>query len=580
MVRSAVYAAWVLVFSIGSASGQTSDPIRPWELRSMVAERSAAALRVNDLVAAAEIHADFGREALRRARAAHDAWMRLHHTETSLFPQSTRVNEWNYRHVAADLFCFLWIVSARMQAPSLSKLMETLEAESKLAMADDLCPSVRWDDGSEIPGTRSERMFGMAEYAKDGLISVCEATGDERARDRLEAVVRCVLAHSAEPSPFGLLPSSDSEVNGNMLQVLCRLGCEAGGDEHAESAASIASAVIETMLPANHGLPARAFRYDRGQALDATVMLRDHGNELIPGLGEAYALAVSLRDDAAWAARAACWREPLLAMYERILAVGIRDDGLLVSAVDASTGRHLDPRPNDNWGYIACGALALIGALEREGNIEAPRAAALLKRLDLLAAAAAASDDIEWEAGTHDGEADTIESALYFAAYRPSSAEELLPWVHRRIGKLFAHQRDDGFVGGTYLDGNFMRTAMLYAEACGGGWMLSPPSDGVSIGLACKDGDCVLILRSLRAYAGTLKCPGRWTGRGPRLAWDWPRINSWPRWSVGENMIAVESATGLAQPPNLDELRSGLALRLEPGDRVVIRWRFSREREP
>ena len=222
----------------------------------------------------------------------------------------------------------------------------------------------------------------------------------------------------------------------------------------------------------------------------------------------------------------------------------------------------------------------MIGALEREGGPEPARARALLERLDALASAVVASDDIEWEEGTHDGEADTIESALYFAAYRPSNAQQMLSWAHGRIARLFAHQRDDGFVSGTYLDGNFMRTAMLYAEACSGGWAVSPPSEAVSIGFARKDGECVLILRSLEPYVGTLIWPGRWTGRSPQLPWDWPRINSWPRLSVAHDMTALESATGLAQTPNLDDLRSGLALQLTPGDRVVIRWHHSRAQEP
>ena len=350
MAGNALLACSMLVLSVGIAWGQALEPARTWDLRSVLVERSSAAMKAGDLVAAAEIHADLGQEALRRARAAHDSWMRLRHRKTLLFPESMKVNEWNYRHAASDLFCFMWIVSARMRAPSLPMLLETLDAESRLAGPGELSPSVRWDDGRVIQDSPALRMFGMAEYAKDGLLSVCEATGDERARERLLGLVRAVLAHAKEPSPFGVLPSNDSEVNGNMLQVLCRLGGEEGGREHAEAAARIAGAAIETMLPANHGLPARAFAYQDRESLDATVMLRDHGNELVPGLGEAYALAVSLRADPAWAARAARWREPLLAMYERIFAIGTREDGLLISAVDPATGRHLDPRPNDNWG--------------------------------------------------------------------------------------------------------------------------------------------------------------------------------------------------------------------------------------
>jgi hypothetical protein len=548
----------------------------PWDLREVLLARRAAAVATGDLAQAALIHADLGREAIQRARAVHDAWMRLRSRATGLFPQSTTRNEWNYNNTAADLFCFLWITAIRTAAPSLPDLQATLEAEARLAPPGELCGPVRWDDAKPIPSDENDRMFGTSEYAKDGLLSLIEATGDDRALARLHELARTIIARSHHKAPRGPIPSIESEVNGNMLQVFSRLGCEPDGRTFADAAARIADAVIDAMLPANHGLPAHAFDYETTRPLLTTTRLRDHGSEIIPGLAEAHALAVTLSQDPIWRERANRWRPPLLAMFDRILTTAVDRNGLLVSAIDPANGRHIDPAPNDNWGYVLSGALLMTEALRRDGDAEPERAAALLARIDAIASAVARTSGLQWEPGTHDGYADTIESALYIAAHRPSTARELIPWAHSQIGIMFAMQQRDGFIGRTYLDGNFIRTAFLYADMCSGGWSVSPPDPRVSVGFARDEaGKACIVISAIRAYQGALVGPKPWSAHIPRLPWDWPRLNSWPRWCAIEGIASVDSTAGLASTPTIQSLRNGLPLKLDPGSHITITLRMN-----
>lgn len=559
-----------------TAGGQQSSAPPAWELREVLLARRSASLANGDLAQVALIHADLGREATQRARAVHDAWMRLRSPTTGLFPQSNRRNEWNYDNVAADLFCFLWLAAIRTEAPSLSDIHATFEAEARLAPASELCGPVRWDDAKPIPSTARDLMLGTSEYAKDGLLSLVEATGDGRAVARLHQLAHIIIAHSDHRAPGGLIPSVESEINGNMLQVFSRLGCDPEGRVFADAAARIADAAIDVMLPTNHGLPALAFDYETAKPLHTSTRLRDHGSEIISGLAEAYALAVTLSHDPVWHERANRWRPPLLAMFERILSKADDGNGLLVSAIDPATERHVDPAPNDNWGYILSGALLMVEALRRDGDAQPQRAAALLARIDDIANAVARTSGIEWEPGTHDGYADTVESALYTIAHRPQTAAALIPWAHSQIGIMFAMQQRDGFVGLTYLDGNFIRTAFLYADMCSGGWSVSPHDPSVSVGFARDEsGTACIVISSVRSYQGTLISPKPWSAGVPRLPWDWPRLNSWPRWCAIEDIASVDGSAGLGSSPTVQTLRDGLPLKLEPGSHVTITLRMT-----
>ena len=66
-------------------------------------------------------------------------------------------------------------------------------------------------------------MFGAGEYAKDGLITVTEYLGRTPWYSRMVDMVADAMDGAPVESRFGELPASDSELNGDYLQVLARL---------------------------------------------------------------------------------------------------------------------------------------------------------------------------------------------------------------------------------------------------------------------------------------------------------------------------------------------------------------------
>ena len=79
-------------------------------------------------------------------------------------------------------------------------------------------------------------------------------------------------------------------------------------------------------------------------------------------------------------------------------------------------------------------------------------------------------DFYKWERGDMDGYADTLESAMYLLRYvdNPDAAE----WVDEQMAVLYGYQREDGAVTDENIDGNFIRTVMLYGRwlTRGAGW--------------------------------------------------------------------------------------------------------------
>lgn len=520
--------------------------------RGLIAKRDDAVQR-GDLVAAARVHGVFASESVRRARAVYDAWMPLRDADTTLFPESVDKAQWNYRNVAADFFCFQLHVGMYTQAACRDLLFETLAHEADLGDSN-LPPLPRWVDDGSVVLFSSEHptfggrgpIFGASEYVKDGLMSLYEATGDARVYRRMVEVTDAIIAHSNHRTRFGPIPSGNPELNGEMLQSLARIARLESDARYAEMLQRIADAVIEMMLPANRGLPCRSFDYSSGTVQDSEVSLRDHGNELLPGLAEAFAFAVDYSHEEPWRERAERWVAPLAAMFEAILREGVREDGLLVSSFDAQSLKFLSGGPNDNWGYIAAGALLFADRAEWSELLPPDRVQAIRESVRSMSHAVAATDRLSWEGVSHDGYADSLESAMLVAAHDVDAAKVLAPWIDDQMGVMFAMQRPDGFISGGYLDGNFMRTALMYADMRSGGWVLDPWDEHTSVGLATHDGRAVLYVTGKPGVTYTLR--HRSAERGFRDVFNRPapRLNSWPDWA-DPNAFAAE-AKGHEEP--------------------------------
>ena len=186
----------------------------------------------------------------------------------------------------ADLYPYL-ILTAALTDPDLyrGRMLEMLRNEVRYTNAAASVPG-NLDLASGKLGPFS--MFGAGEYAKDGLLSVTEYLGRTPWYARMVDMMADALERSPVDSRFGRLPASDSELNGDYLQVLARLGPMTGDPRFIDWARRIADAYIEEVLPGNHGVPSVEWDFAKHTGVPR-MRLRDHGNEMVVGLVLQYA---------------------------------------------------------------------------------------------------------------------------------------------------------------------------------------------------------------------------------------------------------------------------------------------------
>jgi len=536
------------------------------ELRRVLARTLEARARAGDHAGAAEIASLLAQEALVRAARVVDAWMAQPLPRAGLLPRAWRPGGggmvWSYRDTAADCYAHFVIAAHLVATEHLPALARMLSVER--AIDPDLPRDLDLESGAPVDASDVARVFGAVEYAKDGLLAIVEATGDPLWEERLHEVVGQIARRLPVASRHGALPSAGAEKNGELLQVLARLARRRTAPEYLALGRRIADAYRLEVIPANHGLPADTWDFAAHRAVDRRLELRDHGNEIVAGLVEWTLLEIELGSD-----RAPAYRATVEEMLDRLLEVGVRGDGQF-SVLPVGGGRpRQEPTLNDNWGYLASAYVAYArslpaGAPARERYLAAARRAL---------AAAIATRAASWGGGTFDGHADTIESALYLHHALRDGATPA--WVDEEAGVLFSAQQGDGFVGRFYLDGNFVRTALLYGLFRTGGARPDPWAPSLRLGAIVAGAALYLHVESAEPWRGVVRLDRPRHAEHLGLAVDYPRLNAWPEWyaaAAGHRFLV----TGYGAERVLDggELSgAGLALTLDAGRpvRLVVR---------
>jgi hypothetical protein len=352
----------------------------------------------------------------------------------------------------ADLYPYL-ILTAELTDPDLyrGRMMTMLRNEIRYTNAGGAIPGNLNLDTREL-GPPS--MFGAGEYAKDGLLTVTEYLGKTPWYDRMVDMIADAMTHAPVESRFGRLPASDSELNGDYLQVLARLGNMTGDQRFVEWARRIGDAYIEEVIPGSHDVPSGRWDF-AAHTGDQHLRLRDHGNELVVGLVLQYA------NEQRWKTpRAETWRPVIARMLDRILA-SANPDGLLYNEVDTATLKPIGTGLSDNWGYIY-GAVYTFYQCTGESRYR-DAVVRVLRNLPKYRRHGwePRAPDQHLPLGSFDGYADTIESAIYLAARE--AVPEALDWIESEMRVMLDMQRPDGHIEYWYGEGNFNRTAMLYA---------------------------------------------------------------------------------------------------------------------
>jgi hypothetical protein len=485
------------------------------------------------------------------------AWLKHADERTKLLPDRIDGDPktWLYtpHNSGADLYPYL-VLTAQLTDPDLydGRMMEMLRNEVRFTSAKGSVPgNLTFATGELGPPS----LFGAGEYAKDGLVSVTEYLGRTPWFYRMVDMTIDAMAQAPVQSRFGLLPASDTELNGDYLQTLVRLAVMTGDVRFLEWARRIGDAYIEEVLPGNFGVPGMKWDFTAHTG-DRRLRLRDHGNETVVGLTLLFALEQQLGSDRVPRYRAAVQR-----MLDRILQ-SAQPDGMLYNEVDAETLVPLDKRLSDNWGYIY-GAVYTFYQVTGEAKYRdaVRRVLTGLPRYR----------NYPWEPGRNpplgsfDGYADSLESAIYLV--NREAVPEALDWIESEMRVMLGMQRADGHVEDWYGEGNFNRTALLYAYMKSLGVRPARWEPGVGVGSA-RDGDR-LIVSIAAPSARRIQFDYARHRRVLNLRLNLVRLNEFPEWfTVDENTLYRIGRPGSAGEIRLgSELIAGVVL--EPGEWAV-----------
>lgn len=519
-------------------------------------------LKRGDFKTAASLNSILAREAFLRAYRTLKAWEGIRDPETGLVPKATleEMAFWNSKDVAADLFPFLLLASHYLDRDNEHLWLFTLEKERSICGVMP-CKIFFQPARVEIEDI-SKVIFGASEYAKDGLLAVTERLGKGPWFIRLEEIAQSLIKASYVPTPSGNICSSNTEVNGEMLQMLTRLYWSTQKEEYLQMAERIGEAYLFEIFPKNNYFPTNDWNFKEEKAVSSCFRLRDHGSEVVPGLVELYVLE-KLQNRP----NAERYREPLKKFLDLILKVDRTEDGLWYDKVDTNTYEAIRKEVVDTWGYIL-NAYQMFDLVEGTSVYQ--------DEIQRVMRAVALRKSFPWEGTSHDGYADTIESMLYLLPW--FDIPECHYWVDDEIEVMFHMQTPAGFISERYLDGNFIRTTLLYGTYKTMGIVADPWREDVFLGAAYdKDRkELYIYLSSSRPWEGVLKFDVPRHRTIWKIPFEFPRLNGTPEWFVvepqkrysvvclGKNKTLSFTSESLAQGLSvaIDKEHSSLSLRV------------------
>jgi hypothetical protein len=500
-------------------------------------------------------------EALTRSRNYVNGWLKHCDPATGLVPRNLKGNTfWNAQDSAADNYPFM-VLTAFFTDRTLynGRMLDILHSEIKHTSRLGACPATfdfKTQQFRENPVDVGNVIFGSAEYMKDGLLPLTEYLGKTEWSERminilndLHKLTEVVTDTEAKDKKYHYGISEVVEVNGDLLQVLSRVYWMTGDKQYLDWAIKIGD---HYLLEDNH--PA-----------DMTLLrLRDHGGEIVLGLCELYATVHFALPE-----KKKQYQKPLYRMLDRILEVGRNEHGLFYDAINPKEGTlsgigvkgspldHLA----DTWGYILDGYYTVY-MLDKHK----PYREAVLKPMNNLQH----YRNHDWEWGSCDGYADAVESAINLYRWEPipSAAD----WIDSEIKVMFAKQKPDGVIEGWYGDGNFARTAVMYALWKTQGTYISDWRDDVLFS-AERSGDTVTVmLTSAKSWQGKLYFDKPRHKLNLHLPIDWTRINQFPEWFAPDenDVFSVEIAGQESKQYKGSELHQGILVTLQGGETVLV----------
>ena len=497
-------------------------------------------------------------ESFQRSLDFTKAWLEKADPESGLIPSNlkAKLDVWDPANAAADNYPFM-VLTAYLLDEDLYNgvLLDILNQEKKLTSRLGVLPDVysfSKKDFKEYPVNMGHVIFGASEYIKDGLIPLNELIGKSPWQNRMMEILE-ELSHYTEDfnalEKFFTRASSVEEINGEMLQILSRVFWMTADDKYLNWAISIA----------DHYL------LEKDLSQMEYLRLRDHGCEIIGGLSELY-LSLKQRDHP----KADLYRQPLHALLDKILLYGRNEDGLFYNAINLKDLEVVDDRIADTWGYILNAYYTVWLVDQKETYHQAV--------IEPFNALYSEYRNYNWEPrkdlsplGSHDGYADAIESGINL--YNREKNSDLGRWIDSEIKVMMGMQQENGIIEGWHGDGNFARTALMYALWKTQGARVSPWNENIRIGASSIDGETYFVISSQKEWKGKLIFDPIRHKTILHLPIDYPRINQFPEWFTVDpnlNYKISSSRKSIAGNYSGNELLQGIPLRMREGEMVKI----------
>ena len=478
----------------------------------------------------------------------------LVHTDSAsgLIPSNltNKKEVWEPHNSAADNYPFMVLTSYLLDKNLYNgQMLNMLKAEQNLTSRIGALPDIysfsKKDFLSDDPDM-GQIIFGTSEYIKDGLIPLTEYIGESPWHDRLVEMLEelskhfVLLRHGDE---YNFPPRRVEEVNGEMLQTLSRMYWMTGDPKYLDWATKIGDYYM-------------LGECDLSQA--EHLRIRDHGCEIIGGLSELY-ITLNYAD----IKKKLQYEKPYHELLDRILEVGRNEDGLFYNEICPGTGEILDKKTVDNWGYVfdAYYSVWLVDHTEKYHE-------AVLKGFTQLNVK---YRNYRWQGSSHDGYADALESGICLYSYEPSPGLE--SWIDSEMKVMFAMQQEDGTIGGWHGDGNFARTAIMYALWKSQGAGIYPWRADVSLGAEKGNDGYYFVITAENDWEGKLVFDTKRHKNILNLPLNYPRINQFPEWFTvekKEKYSIISSEKEMTENYSGEELSKGIPVKLKAGEELII----------
>lgn len=491
-------------------------------------------------------------ESYRRSLACVNAWMNERDSISGLIPSNLmgKKNLWEPFNAGADNYAFMVLTAYLLdQKMYTGPMLDMLNSERRLTSRIESLPDVFNFSTQDFNSKEIDTIwviFGSSEYIKDGLIPLAEYIGSSAWNVRMMEMINdlggyyTVLKNINQKDTYKAV---SEEVNGSMLQSLTRIYWMTGDKKYLERAITIGDYYLAG---------------ERDLSKLEYLRLRDHGCEIIGGLSELYVTLNFARPD-----KKKQYQENFYRVLDRVLEVGRNEDKLFYNAVNALTGEPVDSNVVDNWGYIfdAYYSVYLIDKKEeyRQAFLDG------IKNLN------SKYRNFAWEGTSHDGYADAIESGINL--YNRESVPELKDWIDSEMKVMWGMQEEDGTVGRAHPDGNFERTAIMYALWKSKGVHFNPWREDVNAGAEFKNGKLYITLTSEKDWQGKLSLDYVRHKETLHLPIDYPRINQFPEWYtviLEKEYKMINRTQKSRQKFTGNELMHGVNLTLKAGEECHI----------